>query len=238
MKNLTEIIFILDRSGSMKALTKETICGFNSMITRQNIECGEAIVTTILFDDEYEILHNRANISYVKPITEKEYYTRGSTALLDAVGRTIGRVLSLNETKSDGNKRIIFIIITDGMENSSHEFNYSQVKGMIEAQKRKGWEFIFLGANLDAVAEAERIGIGSERTAKYYNDKRGTQINFDTVNNVIREVRKGSPIKKNWNRQIELYYAGKTGICKSKPCEKAGLPIEREHTEIVKEEKM
>lgn len=177
-KNLTEMVFILDRSGSMSHLTSDTIGGFNSMIGNQKNEEGEAFVTTVLFDDEYELLHDHVNIQDIKPITNKEYYARGCTALLDAIGKTINSIGNrLSDTPEDERpEKIIFVITTDGFENASREFTKQKVKEMIEHQQSKySWVFMFLGANMDAVGEATSYGIASSHAHTYTASSAGTE---------------------------------------------------------------
>ncbi len=177
-KNLTEMVFILDRSGSMMHLTDDTIGGFNSMIENQKKEEGEAFVTTVLFDDAYELLHDHVDINEIQPITNNEYYARGMTALLDAVGKTINSIgVRLNETPEDERPdKVIFVITTDGMENASREFVKSTVKEMIEHQQSKySWTFMFLGANIDAVSEAASLGINTDFARTYTASDIGTQ---------------------------------------------------------------
>lgn len=186
--NTTEIVFILDRSGSMGGLEDDTIGGFNSMLAKNKKSEGEAYVTTILFDDKVETLHDREDIKEVKPITENEYYVRGCTALLDAVGRTISHIASVHKSlKENKPQKTIFIITTDGQENASKEYNKKTVKDLIEKQKKEsGWEFIFLGANIDAAETAESIGIDRKRAVNYRNDSKGVQINFDVMGSAIQ----------------------------------------------------
>lgn len=183
-KNLTEMVFILDRSGSMQNLTSDTIGGFNSMIESQKSEPGDAFVTTILFDDDYEVLHDHINIQDIKPITNKEYYARGCTALLDAIGKTInsiGNRLSATPEYERPDK-VIFVITTDGMENSSREFNKQTVKEMIEHQQDKySWTFMFLGANMDAVSEASSLGINTDFAKTYTANSVGTQSVYTSM---------------------------------------------------------
>lgn len=202
-----ELVFILDRSGSMGGLEKDTIGGFNSMLEKQkNEKNGKVNVTTVLFDNEYEILHNKILIKEVVPITEKEYYVRGSTALLDAIGKTIAEVKA-DQNKIDSNKRykkVMFIIITDGMENASKEYTVRAVKDMIETQKNKEkWEFLFLGANIDAIGTAESFGIERSRAVQYKSDSVGTMKNYEVLNEVIKDVRNSGEIKENWQMEIE-----------------------------------
>ena len=190
-KNLTEMVFILDRSGSMYSLTTDTIGGFNSMIENQKNEPGEAYVTTVLFDDQYELLHNHVNIKDVKPITT-EYYARGCTALLDAVGKTINSVgARLSETPEDERpEKVIFIITTDGMENASLEFTKAKIKEMIEHQQNKySWVFMFLGANMDAVSEAGSLGINTDFARTYTANTIGTQSVYNSVDDAIASIR-------------------------------------------------
>lgn len=162
---LTELVFILDRSGSMNGLESDTIGGFNGMISRQKATGEKVNVTTVLFDDEVEIIHDRFPIEIVEPLSEKDYFVRGCTALLDAVGQSIHKIENVQNRLPDAHKsgKVIFVITTDGLENSSVEYSYKDVKRMIEARKEDGWEFLFLGANIDATKEAERIGIARER---------------------------------------------------------------------------
>ena len=166
--NRTELVFILDRSGSMGGLESDTIGGFNSTLEKQKQLEGEARVTTVLFDGEYEVLHDRIPVNEVRPLTDEDYYVRGCTALLDAVGRTIDRVVHAQKASKEEYRadKVMFVIITDGMENASRKYSYGKVKTMIEARRELGWEFMFLGANIDAAAEAERLGIARERAAR------------------------------------------------------------------------
>ena len=191
-KDLTELVFILDRSGSMTGLEKDTIGGFNSLLEKQKKESGEAFVTTVLFDDKYELLHDRNNIKHINPITEKEYYVRGSTALLDAIGITINSIGKslFNTNEEERPEKVLFVIITDGMENSSTEFSYEKIKEMIEHQKSKyAWEFMFLGANIDAVATAGSFGISADRASNYVSDSVGTQLNYKAVSEAVSSFR-------------------------------------------------
>lgn len=205
-RNLTEIVFILDRSGSMSGLESDTIGGYNAMLKKQQEENGEAIVTTVLFDDEYQLLHDRFNINWIKPITEKEYYVGGSTALLDAMGKSIQKIINVQKNTSDDQKadKVLFVITTDGMENASREYSYGRIKKMVEHQREKyGWEFIFLGANIDAVLTAERFGIEHDRSANYHADGEGTRLNFEAVSNVVSDLRASKSISKDWKENID-----------------------------------
>ncbi|SKA87736.1 hypothetical protein SAMN05443428_10849 [Caloramator quimbayensis] len=205
-KGLTELVFILDRSGSMSGLESDTIGGFNSMLEKQKKEEGQALVTTVLFDDKYELLHYRIDIKNIMPLTEKEYYVRGTTALLDAIGKTINKIV--NEQKSlqeqERAEHVMFVIITDGMENASIEFSYEKVRQMIEHEKSKyGWEFIFLGANIDAISAAERFGISRDKAANYNADSKGTLLNYEVISETISCFRTNHKISKDWKRRID-----------------------------------
>jgi len=214
---LTELVFILDRSGSMNGLESDTIGGFNGMISRQKAEGEKVNVTTILFDDEVDIIHDRFSIDIIEPLTDKEYFVRGCTALLDAVGSTIHKVENVQKHLPDAHKagKVIFVIITDGLENSSMEFNYATIKRMIEAKKECGWEFLFLGANIDAGKEAEKIGIARDRSVTYENDHKGVAINYSTVGRAVMKAAKSRGCKveldENWADEIIEYRAGKKG---------------------------
>ena len=208
-ENLTELVFILDRSGSMSGLETDTIGGFNSMLKKQKKESGEAFVTTVLFDDKYEVLHDRYDIKGVNLLTEKEYYVRGSTALLDAIGITINNIgKALSDAKEEDRPgKVLFVIITDGMENSSREFSYEKVKKMVEHQKSKyAWDFIFLGANIDAIKTANSFGISADMATNFVSDSAGTQLNYKIVSEVVSSFRKGKNVDKSWKDEIEKDY--------------------------------
>jgi uncharacterized protein YegL len=209
-KGLTELVFILDRSGSMSGLESDTIGGYNSLLDKQKKEAGECIITTVLFDDKYELLHDRINIKGIMPITEKEYFVRGSTALLDAVGRTINKIGNAQKhtAQDEQAEKVMVVITTDGMENASREYSYDKVRRMVERQKEKyGWEFIFLGANIDAVEAAARFGIGADRAADYHADSEGTQLNYLVVSDAVSSFRSSSaPISADWKRSIDEDY--------------------------------
>lgn len=207
--NLTEMVFILDKSGSMSGLEQDTIGGFNSMLERQKKEEGEALVTTVLFDNNYELLHERMNIRNVNFISQREYYVGGSTALLDALGRTINRIgKSIQETSEQFRPgKVIFVIITDGMENSSKEFTFRKIKDMIEHQKSKyAWDFIFLGANIDAAETALNLGINEDRAANFCPDSEGTMLNYKVVSEAVSNFRKGNKVEADWKSEIETDY--------------------------------
>ena len=191
-KGLTELVMILDRSGSMSGLEADTIGGFNGMIDKQRKEDGEVLVSTVLFDDRTEVLHDREDIRKVEPMTGRQYYVRGCTALLDAVGGAVKHIGNVHKyaREEDVPEKTIFVITTDGMENASRRYRYSDVRRMIEERKeRDHWEFIFLGANIDAAAEAERFGISSSRAARYEHDSAGTALNYEVVSDAVRKMR-------------------------------------------------
>lgn len=207
-KNLTEIVYILDRSGSMSGLEKDAIGGYNSFLEKQKKEDGDAVVTTVLFDDKYDMVHDGVDIKKVKPLTNKEYYARGMTALLDAIGRTINYIDAKHKNALDSEVpfKTIVVITTDGYENASREFDSSKVKAMIENQKKElGWEFLFLGANIDAVETAKDFGITQEFAVTYYADEDGTALNFESVSNVVSDVRASRPMAANWKDKIEAH---------------------------------
>lgn len=213
-KNLTEIVFILDRSGSMSGLEADTIGGYNSLIKKQKQESGEAIISTVLFDDRQEVLHDRAKLEKISPMTEKEYYVRGCTALLDAVGGAIHHIGNVHKyaREEDRPEKTLFIITTDGMENASKRYSYEKVKKMVERQKTKyGWEFLFLGANIDAAAEAERFGIRKDRAVNYHADCEGTAVNYRVLSQAVSSVRACIPCEmdealKGWDEEILTDY--------------------------------
>jgi len=207
--NIVDVVFILDRSGSMGGLESDTIGGFNSMLEKQRKIEGKAFITTVLFDDQYELLHDRVNINKISNITEKEYFVRGSTALLDAIGKTIAKEKAIQDTLGKNEKayKVLFVIITDGLENASREYSSATVKKLIETQKEKyGWEFLFLGANIDAIETANSIGISAEKAVNYNSDSIGTKKNYDTLNKAVEEVRSGKELNKEWKADIEADY--------------------------------
>lgn len=212
---MTELVFILDRSGSMAGLEKDTIGGFNSMLDKQRNEVGEAVVSTVLFDNETEVIHDRISIENVPKLTEKEYYVRGCTALLDAVGGAINHIGNVHKyaRKEDVPERTLFIITTDGMENASRRYTYGKVRKMIERQKEKyGWEFLFLGANIDAAAEAGKFGIDEDMSANYNCDSVGTALNFEVIGEAISSVRACSaPLSSDWKRKIDADFKKRGG---------------------------
>lgn len=202
--HLTEIVFILDRSGSMAGLEKDTIGGFNAMIEKQKRETGEAYISTVLFDNSSEVIHDRIPLEKVPVMTEKEYFVRGCTALLDAVGSAIHHVGNIYKyaRPEDVPEKTLFVITTDGMENASRKYTYEKVRKMIEEKKELGWEFLFLGANIDAAREAARFGIDEDCAADYHCDSKGTQLNFEAISDAVREARAARPIQASWKKRI------------------------------------
>ena len=206
---MTELVFILDKSGSMSGLESDTIGGFNSMIERQKKEEGRAVVSTVLFNNESTVIHDRLPLDEVVRMTEEEYFTQGCTALLDAVGGAIHHIRNVHKyaREEDVPERTLFIITTDGMENASRQYSYEKVREMIEHQKSEhGWEFLFLGANIDAAAEAKRFGISSDRAVRYRCDKVGTALNFEVMNQAVSSVRMGCAIAPDWKDRIDADY--------------------------------
>ena len=206
--NITEMVFIIDRSGSMGGLESDTIGGFNSMLRKQRAEEGEAFVTTVLFDGTVETLHDRIPLADVPDMTEKEYFVRGCTALLDAVGGTVEHVEKIHKyvREEDIPSNVIFVITTDGLENASHRFSAEQVKQLINRKKEEGWEFLFIGANIDSVTTAAAIGITEDRAVDYRADAQGTSVLFKAVGSAVSKVRNASPLGKSWCAEIEEDY--------------------------------
>ena len=207
-KNLTEMVFVLDRSGSMAGLESDTIGGFNGMIIRQRGEAGEALVSTVLFNGESTVIHDRADLKTIAPMTEKEYRVGGCTALIDALGGAIHHIGNVHKyaREEDVPEHTVFVIITDGMENASRHYTAERVKAMVARQKEKyGWEFLFLGANIDAVETAARYGIQRDRTANFHNDAAGIALNFEAVSAAVRSVRESAPIG-DWKADIDRDY--------------------------------
>ncbi len=214
MVKITELVFILDRSGSMSGLEQDTIGGYNAMLEKQKAIEGEARITTVLFDNNYELLHDRIDIRAVSQITEKEYYVGGSTALLDAIGRTINKIGNAQKHTAEDYRaeKVLFVITTDGMENASREYDYNKIKSMVERQKSKyGWEFIFLGANIDAVDVAGRFGIAPDRAQNYHSDSEGTRLNYDVTAQAIVSFRESGVVAENWAEEIQADYARRGG---------------------------
>ena len=211
-KNLTEMVFILDKSGSMSGLEADTIGGFNSMIERQRKEPGEALVSTVLFANESTVIHDRVDIRKVEPMTERQYCVGGCTALIDAIGQAIHHIGNVHKyaREEDVPENTIFVITTDGMENASHRYSSDEVKRMVNRQKEKyGWEFLFLGANIDAVETAARFGISEDRAVRYHNDARGQQLNYESVSEAVRCVRSCAPLGRAWKDKIERDFSSR-----------------------------
>ena len=208
-KNLTEIVFILDRSGSMSGLEADTIGGFNSMIEKQKNAEGEALISTVLFDNTSEVIHDRVSVQSIKPMTRDDYTVRGCTALLDAIGGAIHHIGNVHKyaRNEDVPEHTLFVITTDGMENASRRYDSEKVKKMIERLKEKyGWEFLFLGANIDAVETARHFGISEDRAVNYHSDSEGTLLNYEVLSEAICSVRCSAPLDANWKKRIDEDY--------------------------------
>ncbi len=212
-KNLTELVFILDRSGSMAGLEGDTIGGFNAMMEKQKREPGETLVSTVLFDQDTQVIHDRVPLEKLGPLTEEEYYVRGSTALLDAVGGAIRHIGNVHKyaREEDVPEKTLFVITTDGMENASRRYDYDRVKDMIRRQQeRYGWEFLFLGANIDAAQEAGRFGIRPECAADYHADSRGTRVIYESLAQAVCQVRTcAAPLQADWKKEIDRDFKGR-----------------------------
>ena len=205
-KGLTEVVFILDRSGSMAGLEKDTIGGFNAMLEKQRRGEGQALISTVLFSNESAVIHDRVDARDVPPLTEKDYFVCGCTALLDAVGGAIHHIGNVHKyaREEDRPERTLFVITTDGMENASRHYDLRRVRTMIERQKaRYGWEFLFLGANIDAVDTAARLGIDADRAANFHCDARGTQLNYEAVSDAVSAMRCAAPLSADWKERID-----------------------------------
>ena len=213
-KNLIEIVFILDRSGSMAGLEADTIGGFNSMLQNQKDLSGDAYISTVLFDHESVVIHDRVDIKTVSPLTRREYYVRGCTALLDAVGNAIQHIRNVHKyaREEDRPEKTLFVITTDGMENASRCYTYDKVSAMIQQQQeRHGWEFLFLGANIDAIEVAGRFGIGADRAVNYECDAVGTAVNYKVLSKAVSQVRASAvcpsmALSEDWKEEIEADY--------------------------------
>lgn len=200
-KGLVEMVFILDRSGSMRGLEADTIGGFNSLIEKQKAQPGEAVISTVLFDDQFEVIHHRRNLTTIEALTTEQYYVRGSTALLDAIGRGIDKIRHVHQQLGQDNvpEKTIFVITTDGQENASREYHPIQLRRMVkEMQEKFQWEFLFLGANIDAFATAESFGIRKERAANYVHDGQGTKKNFEAMDMAITGLRLNKAVDPMW----------------------------------------
>ena len=207
--NLTEIVFILDRSGSMGGLETDTVGGFNAMLERQKKAEGEALLSTLLFSNETEVLHDRADIRQVEPLSLQDYRVGGSTALLDAIGGAIRHIGELHRRASEDGRpaHTLFVVTTDGQENASRRYGYAELKRLIERQKEKyGWEFLFLGANMDAVAAASRFGIDADRAVRFHCDRAGIALNYKAVGEAILTLREKSALDRDWGARIREDY--------------------------------
>ena len=213
-KNLTEVVFILDRSGSMSGLEKDTIGGFNSMIEKQKREAGQALISTVLFNNNSKVLYDRVEVQKIPSMTEDDYSVYGCTALLDAIGGAIHHIGNVHKyaRTEDVPEHTVFIIMTDGMENASRLYDSARVKQMIEHEKSKyGWEFLFLGANIDAVETAKHFGISEDRAVNYHSDSVGTRLNYEVVSCAITSMRSGAPMSGDWKAPIEADYKTRKG---------------------------
>lgn len=206
---ITELVFILDRSGSMSGLEGDTIGGFNAMIEKQKKQDGECYVSTVLFDNVSEVLHDRVKLTDIKLMTDKEYTARGCTALIDAIGGAIHHIGNVHKyaRREDVPEHTVFVITTDGMENASHKYSSDKVKKMIERQKEQyGWEFLFIGANIDAVETAAQYGISKDRAVNYNADEVGTHILYESVSAVVGNVRANKAICRDWSDELNEDY--------------------------------
>ena len=205
-KNLTEMVFILDKSCSMAGLEADTIGGFNSMIERQKQAEGEALVSTVLFSNNSTVIHDRVDVRKVEPMTDRQYFVGGGTALIDAIGGAIHHIASVHKyaREEDRPEHTVFVITTDGMENASHRYSSDEVKAMVRKEKEQfGWEFLFLGANIDAVETAARFGIGRDRAVNFHSDSRGQTLNYKVVSEAVCQVRSNAPLGADWKDEIE-----------------------------------
>ncbi len=205
-KNLTEMVFNLDNSGSMMSNEKDTISDFNRMIERQKKQDGEALVSTVLFSDDSRVIHDRVDIHKIEPLTDRQYYVGGCTALIDAIGGAIHHIGNVHKyaREEDVPEHTIFVITTDGMENASHRYSSDEVKQMVQRQKEKyGWEFLFLGANIDAVETAAHFGIMEDRAVTFHNDAKGQQLNYEVVSRTVSSLRACAPVGREWKKEIE-----------------------------------
>ncbi len=213
-KDLTELVFILDRSGSMAGLVEDTIGGFNSMIEKQKNEEGECLVSVVLFDNDSEVLFDRVPVKDIPELTRRQYSPRGCTALMDAIGGAIHHIGNVHKyaREEDRPEHTIFVITTDGMENASRHYTSDKVKSMVQRQKEKyGWEFLFLGANIDAVETAARFGINEDRAVNFCNDAQGQALNYSEVSEAVRIVRGCAPLGRGWKRKIEEDFKSRKG---------------------------
>ena len=207
-KNLTEVVFILDRSGSMSGLEEDTIGGYNSFLNKQKEEDGECLISTVLFNNKSEVVHDRIDIREIENMTRNDYFASGATALIDAMGSSIHHIRSVHKyiREEDRPEHTIFVIITDGLENASHKYSSKEVKKMVEKQKKEGWEFIFLGANIDAVETAKEYGISEDRSTNFLNDEKGIGTNFASLSKAVSGMRAYGQVCKDWDEEIERDY--------------------------------
>ena len=206
-KNLTEMVFILDKSGSMAGMEADTIGGFNSMIERQKQAEGEALVSTVLFSNNSTVIHDRVDVRKVEPMTDRQYFVGGGTALIDAIGGAIHHIANVHKyaREEDRPEHTVFVITTDGMENACHRYSSDEVKAMVRKEKEQfGWEFLFLGANIDAVETAARFGIGRDRAVNFHSDSRGQTLNYKVVSEAVCQVRSNAPLGADWKDEIEV----------------------------------
>ena len=207
--NITELVFILDRSGSMAGLESDTIGGFNAMIAKQKKLDGKCFVSTVLFDNASEVLHDRVDLAAIQPMTDKDYTVGGCTALIDAIGGAIHHIGNIHKyaRPEDVPEHTVFVITTDGMENASHRYTAEKVKNMVQRQIEKfGWEFLFLGANIDAVETASNIGIAKDRAVNFHSDSEGTALNYSVMSEAIENVRCAKPLTADWKAEIDRDY--------------------------------
>ena len=207
-KNLTEIVFILDASGSMHGMEEDTIGGVNSFLEKQKLEEGDAVVSTVQFNTRSRVLHDRKSLKDIKPLTRGDYSTGGCTALLDAMGDAIHHIGNVHKYAREEDRpfRTVFVIMTDGLENASHRYSSNEVKEMVNKQKEKyGWEFLFLAANIDAIETAAHYGIDADHSVEYHSDGRGTRLNYECVSDAVSNVRKSRPVGASWKRSVEDY---------------------------------
>lgn len=212
-KNLTELVFILDKSGSMSGLEKDTIGGFNSLIEKQRRKEGECLVSTVLFSDNSVVLHDRVELKDIKPMTQKDYFVCGNTALIDAIGGAIHHIGNVHKyaRSEDVPEHTMFVITTDGMENASHIYTIDQVLNMVQRQKEKyGWEFIFIGANIDSIETAKHFGISEDCSVNYHADSEGTAVLFDAVSEAVDDLRYCKSVGAGWRRRIEKDYKSRS----------------------------
>ncbi|HHT43529.1 MAG TPA: hypothetical protein GX014_09055 [Firmicutes bacterium] len=200
----TELVFILDKSGSMAGLEDDTIGGYNAMLAKQKEVEGSCLVTTVLFDHSMRLIHDRIDLRAVQPLTEKEYQVGGSTALLDAMGSAIQKISDVQEQSGEEYRadKVLFVIITDGCENSSRDFSPNKVKALVEEHKEQGWEFVFLGANMDAIAAASSYGISADRAQSYHSDHLGVALNFAVMSDVVASYRRTGVLDNEWKKTI------------------------------------